>query len=198
MKTRLPLQLNLNLLCDVIEEFAETLDVSLTGKELVFIFGNGEALDNWEALNQFISELDGRTAATRERLLALMRNRLKTMLYCMRLVNLKQAKPSFNEERPYGCLSPDECKALAMTMVFLVEYQIQREKVRYIGQADGMAILTHLATWDRTIAYNYCLSKLLSCERRFYQTPSELFPTLVNQFYQKSIVPWMLRDAVDQ
>lgn len=192
-----PLQLNLNLLSDVIDEFADTLGVSLTDKDLVFIYDNGEALDNWEALNQFISELEGHTVATRERLLGLMHSRFKTKLYFMRLVNLKNAKPYYKEE-VYGRLPPDECKALAMTMVLLVEHDIKRQKLRYVGQADGMAMLTHLATWGRTAVYNYCLSKLLSRERCFYQTLAELLPTLVNQFYHKTIVPWMLCGGVPQ
>lgn len=192
MATRIPQQLNLNLLGDVIEEFIAAIGATLTGKSLIMIFGAGDEQDNWEAVYAFLSRLDGRTPASRESLLRVLNRRLKNHLYKMRLDHNAPKRVS-QDPSVFSVMSPSECAATAIAMVFLVEFEIKRQKFRYVGQGDGMAILTHLATWDRKAAYDYCLSKLMAGEIRFYQSPSEVLPEWLNRYYQKTIVPWIQR-----
>ena len=65
MKTRVPVQLSLTLLSDVIEEFVSMVGATLTGNALVPIFGIGDEEDNWEALHHFLSGQDGRRVGTK-------------------------------------------------------------------------------------------------------------------------------------
>ncbi|WP_417765733.1 hypothetical protein [Spongiibacter tropicus] len=76
MKTHTQLQLNLNFISDIIDEFLGSVGATPTGIALVPIFGEGYESDNWEALYYFLDQQDGRVSANPSRLFKLINDRI--------------------------------------------------------------------------------------------------------------------------
>lgn len=183
--------INLSLLTDVIDTFIEELGVSLQGKALITLFGQGDEEDNWEALSDFINRLDARKVASKANLLHVLRSHVKSHLSRMRAPNFQVDKRCL--DNLYGHLSHSECQALAVGMAFLVEQEISRQKVLCLNQPNSLRMFDHLSSWDRKQAYQYCLSQLLNKDIRFQKNPAWLLSILVNQFYQHAVLPWIAR-----
>lgn len=183
--------INLNLLTDVIDAFIEEQGVSLNGKALIALFGQGDEEDNWEALLDFIGRVNGKTVVSKENLLQLLRNHIKSHLSRMRTPNFQVDKRCLNNL--YGYLSRSECQTLALGMTFLVEQEISRQKTLCISMPDQLWMLDNLNRWDRNLAYQYCLTRLVNKDIRFQKNPAWLLPILVNRFYQHAVLPWIAR-----
>ncbi|RNL61885.1 hypothetical protein [Zhongshania marina] len=126
MITNTTTTINLNLLSDVIDAFIKEQGVSLKGKALIALFGQGDEEDNWEALLDFIGRVDGKTVVSKENLLQLLRNHIKSHLSRMRTPNFQVDKRCLTNL--YGYLSHSECQALAIGMAFLAEQEISRQR----------------------------------------------------------------------
>lgn len=219
MKTRLPVQLSLTLLSDVIDEFVVMVGATPTGKALVPIFGIGDEEDNWEALHHFLSSQDGRRVATHTQLIQLLHQRIQTQMDLMcRPVLPQEAGPDYSSKEtgaaastgkensnpsaaadqgcsqdtpPVGTLSHSECQALAMAMVFLSERLVRQETAQWMGKPKGLLMLEHVRGWSRKALYGYCLAQIEKGDLEFHHAPAELLPALANSFYHKSLMPWL-------
>lgn len=193
MKAHTQVQLNLNFISDIIDEFLESIGANPTGIALVPIFGEGYESDNWEALYYFLDQQDGRVAANPNRLLQILSDRINTLSHLMRAPKLKA--PSRKPHALYDRLSHRECERLAMGVVFLVEREVRRQKAYALAHSDGLTRLKHLNTWRRKATYEYCLSALVNSNIEFQNNPAWLLPLLANRFYSRSLIPWMQRQV---